>query len=394
MQMGQDDGPAVDDEPDMADQRLVEDRVHGLLVVRHACRLRDGCVRAVATYVGRLTRPSWPLSRRGSLSWPRIGGVLELADMLALAALSPAVTVPTGALLSIVCALSAVAGYVERLDDLLQAEPERSGSRTVGRRVAGAVRLERASFSYSTLLPPAIEDVSLDILPGEHVAVVGASGSGKTTLALLMATLYQPSSGTVRIDGQDAREYDVEQLRRRIGVVTQSTTLFSLSIRDNITFGRSWITEDDVVAAARAAAVHDEIVGLPSGYDTRFGNAGAGLSGGQRQRLALARALAARPGLLVLDEATRALDPVTERVVQRALTELSCTRIVVAHRTSTITTADRVLVLDAGRLVANGTYASVRRRSPEFRALLEADGRLRAPASRPGPDPARPRHLS
>jgi ATP-binding cassette subfamily B protein len=304
-------------------------------------------------------------------------GALELGDMLALAALSAAVTVPTGALLSTVCALTSVIGYLERLDDLLQAPPEESGARPVPRRVRGAVRLDAVSFTYSALLPPAIDNVSVAIEPGEHVAVVGASGSGKTTLALLIATLYRPTSGVVLIDGRDAREYDTEQLRRRIGVVTQNTTLFNASIRDNIAFGRSWITDEDVLAATRAAAVHDEIVALPSGYDTLLGNAGAGLSGGQRQRLALARALAARPGLLVLDEATSALDPVTEHVVQRALAGLHCTRIVVAHRTSTISGADRVLVLENGRLVANGSYASVRRRSAEFRALLHADGRLR-----------------
>jgi ATP-binding cassette subfamily B protein len=146
-------------------------------------------------------------------------------------------------------------------------------------------------------------------------------------------------------------------------------------VRENIVFGRPWIAEQDVVAAAERAQIARDVQRLPSGYGTLLGNGGSGLSGGQRQRLALARALAGDPGLLVLDEATSALDPVTERAVHAALAELGCTRVVVAHRLSTVTAADRVLVLDDGRLVDDGSYAAVRQRSSVFRALLRADGR-------------------
>ena len=304
-------------------------------------------------------------------------GSLSLGDMLALATLAAAVTVPVGALLSTVCSLTSVLSYLDRLDDLLQATPESSGRRRPRKRLAGSVELQEVSFRYSSLLPDAVHDVTTSIEPGQSVAVVGASGSGKTTLALLLATLYDPTDGTVLIDGVPAAEYDRDELRRRIGVVTQSAPLFNASVRDNIRLGRAWIGDDDIRAAAQAAALHDDLEQLPSGYDTRLGDGGAGLSGGQRQRVALARALAGRPGLLVLDEATSALDPVTEQQVHRALADLGCTRILVAHRLSAAAAADRVLVLSQGRLVAAGSYATVRRRSPALRELLAADGRLR-----------------
>jgi ABC-type bacteriocin/lantibiotic exporter with double-glycine peptidase domain len=280
--------------------------------------------------------------------------------------------VPVGALLGTVCAMTSVLSYLERLDDLLQAPVEQVGGHRPPDRLRGAVELRSVSYTYSSLLPPALHDVSAVVQPGEHVALVGPSGSGKTTLALLVATLYAPTSGAVLLDGVDVREHDLDALRRRIGVVTQAVTLFAASVRDNIAFGRDDLTDEDVVAAARLAALHDDIAALPSGYDTVLGNGGTGLSGGQRQRLALARALAGRPGLLVLDEATSALDPSTERAVEDALAGLRCTRLVVTHRPSSLAAADRVLVLDGGRLVADGTFASLRRRRPDLRALLGA----------------------
>lgn len=303
-------------------------------------------------------------------------GSLDLAEMLALAALAVAVTVPVGALLGTVCALTSVFGYLDRLDDLLQTPPESNGARRPPEVLDGDVRLDGVAFRYSPLSAPALQDVQLHLGAGEHVAVVGASGSGKSTLALLIATLYDPTDGAVRVDGVPVTAYDRDALRSRIGVVTQKATLFNATVRDNIALGRSWITDEDVVEAARAAALHEDVARLPSGYATRLGNAGSGLSGGQLQRIGLARALAGRPGLLVLDEATSALDPVTERAVHEALAELDCTLVVVAHRLSAVATADRVLVMDQGRLVDDGTYTALRRRSRAFRALLEGDGRL------------------
>jgi ATP-binding cassette subfamily B protein len=301
-------------------------------------------------------------------------GALTLGEMLGATALAAAVTAPTAGLLGTVCSLSTVAGYLDRLDDLLAAKPERTGGRPFRARAASAVELREVSFRYSGLLPPALRDVSLVIEPGEHVAVVGASGSGKSTLAMLVATLYEPSTGVLLFDDVDLAEYDLAELRHRIGVVSQGTSLLRRTVAENISFGRDDVSHRQVVAAAKAAAIHTDITALPSGYATRLGNGGSGLSGGQLQRLALARALAGRPNLLVLDEATSALDGATEERVHVALGTLRCTRLVIAHRISTVERADRVVVLEQGEIVAQGTYTSLRRREPAFRALLAAGG--------------------
>jgi ATP-binding cassette, subfamily B, bacterial len=299
-------------------------------------------------------------------------GALDLGDMLALATLSAAVTVPTGSLLATVCTLSTVAGYLERLDDLLASKVETAGPVAVPDRLRGELTLEAVSYRYSPLLPPALADVDLVVEPGEHLAVVGPSGSGKSTLALVLATLLTPTTGVVSVDGVDVADYDVDALRQRVGVVTQETTLFAATIRDNVRFGREWVSDDDVVHACRLAALADEIDALPNGYDTVLGTAGRGLSGGQRQRLAIARAVAGRPSVLVLDEATSALDALTEQRVHDGLATLSCTRVVVAHRLATVARADRLVVLAAGRVEAVGTLASLRRTNAHVKALTSA----------------------
>lgn len=299
-------------------------------------------------------------------------GALSLGEMLAIAALAAAVTVPVGELLTTACSLTTVASYLERLDDLLLTEPEPRGLPSPPPGAASSPELNGVTYRYSDLLDPALRDVSLRIEPGEMVAVVGPSGSGKSTLAMVLATLYRPAQGAIRFGGVDAAAYDAEALRKRLGVVTQTTTLFAGSIRANIALGLDG-AEPDVAAAATVASIHDDIVALPSGYDTVLGNNGAGLSGGQRQRIAIARAVAATPELLILDEATSALDSVTEARVQAALADLGCTRVVVAHRLSTIARADRVVVMDAGRIVAVGDHAEIRR-DPVVRQLLGGDG--------------------
>ena len=218
---------------------------------------------------------------------------------------------------------------------------------------------------------PALDDLTLHVRPGEHVALVGPSGAGKTTLFQVLLRFYDPQSGTVSINGVDTRRLALDDLRAHIGVVLQETVIFSGSVLDNIRYGRANASIDEVKAAARMAAADGFIAALPDGYDTFLGERGVRLSGGQRQRIAIARAILKNPPVLLLDEATSALDAESERLVQQALDNAtqSRTTLVIAHRLATVKQADRILVLDAGRIVAEGTHADLMATSPLYARL-------------------------
>ena len=289
----------------------------------------------------------------------------SLGEMLAACALVGAFLGRVAGVASTLAQIQFISVQMARLDDVIDAPTEaRSPTRTAPAPIAGRVTLELVLFAYGTNDRPALSEVSLDVRAGEFLAVVGASGSGKSTLAMLLSGLHRPAHGAIRIDGKDLATYDDETLRRELGVVPQRPSLFAGTIRDNIAFGAPNVALDEIVAAATLAQIHEEIEAMPMGYDTPLADQGASLSGGQRQRIALARVLLRRPRVLVLDEATSALDPATEQRVKRALDGLACTRIVIAHRLSTVANADRIVVLDAGRLVEEGTH----------RALVERGG--------------------
>jgi ATP-binding cassette subfamily B protein len=196
---------------------------------------------------------------------------------------------------------------------------------------------------------------------GEIVALVGPSGSGKTTIAALVTRLYDPPVGKVTLDGHDLTELDPEWVRQQIGVVSQEPILFSATVAENIRYARPEATDEEVEAAARAANAHDFVVGFPEGYDTHVGERGVQLSGGQKQRVAIARAVLKDPKILVLDEATSALDAESEHLVKEALDRLmhGRTTLIIAHRLSTVRDADRVVVLDGGRIVQSGAHAEL-----------------------------------
>lgn len=221
----------------------------------------------------------------------------------------------------------------------------------------GHIVFEQVSFSYGGR-SPALRAIDLEIRPGETVAFAGPSGAGKTTIANLIPRLYDPTEGRVLIDGVDVRDLDPAELRRHMSLVPQETLLFGGTVRENILYGRLDATEEEVIAAARAANAHEFIMELPEGYDTPVGERGAQLSGGQRQRIAIARAVLRDPRIMILDEATSSLDNESETAIHRALQTVrrGRTAIIIAHRLSTIRDADRIIVLDAGRIVESGSH--------------------------------------
>ena len=226
----------------------------------------------------------------------------------------------------------------------------------------GALSFENVTFRYPTRPDDkALHDLTLEVAPGETVAVVGPSGAGKTTLFNLALRFYDPQQGRVLLDGVDVRDADPAEVRKRSALVPQETVIFAASARDNLRYGRWDAAEEEIFEAAKAANAHDFLSALPEGYDTFLGEGGARLSGGQRQRLAIARALLRDAPLLLLDEATSSLDAQSEQLVQQALERLIKTRttMVIAHRLATIRAADRIIVMDHGRIVEEGTHASL-----------------------------------
>ncbi len=236
----------------------------------------------------------------------------------------------------------------------------------------GEIVLENIAFAYGPHAP-ALRDVSLRVAPGQRVALVGSSGAGKSTVLSLILRFYDPQQGAVRLDGHDVRSLQIDSLRSHIGIVTQDTFLFHDTIFNNIRFGRPDATREEVEEAARQAYAHDFILAQPQGYDSVVGDKGCLLSGGQQQRLAIARALLKNAPVLLLDEATSALDSESERMIQSALEKLVTgkTVVAIAHRLSTVLTADLIAVMSGGRVVATGTHAELLRSSDDYRSLYE-----------------------
>ena len=263
---------------------------------------------------------------------------------------------------------------VERVRELLGTEPEiRDQPDAVPlTEPIRSLRFDGVSFAYRGGTP-VLEDVSLEVAAGQRVGIVGPSGAGKTTLVSLIARFYDPTSGRVLLNGRDLREYRLADLYRHLAIVTQDSFVFGASARDNIRYGRPGATDEEVVAAARAADIHDDLAALPQGYDTVLGIGGRLLSGGQVQRLSVARALLKNAPLLILDEATSSLDSISELKVQDALELLmkGRTTIVIAHRLSTLRNADVIVVLDGGRVIGFGPHDALIADCQLYRQLWE-----------------------
>jgi ATP-binding cassette, subfamily B, multidrug efflux pump len=240
--------------------------------------------------------------------------------------------------------------------------------------IQGEVAFEAVTFGYFSSSEPVLRNVGFVAKPGETVALLGATGSGKSSIINLIPRFYDVSTGRVTVDGYDVRDLCLDSLRSQIGIVLQDTTLFTGTIRDNIAFGRPDASDEDVMAAAKAAAAHDFIMAYADGYATRVGERGATLSGGQKQRVAIARALLMDPRILILDDSTSSVDAVTEYQIQQALTRLMVgrTSFVIAQRISTVRNADQILVLDRGQVAARGRHADLMENSAIYAEIYSS----------------------
>jgi ATP-binding cassette, subfamily B, bacterial len=296
-------------------------------------------------------------------------GVMMSAHAMAIGFVSPAMK-----LIGTLQQLTTVRVHLDRINDVLDTEPEQKANekRILAPKLTGKIQLNNVSFSYGTKLPDVVRNISLTIKAGECIAIVGKSGSGKTTLGRLLLGLYNPAKGSVLFDGIAMATIDLRSLRKQMGVVVQKPHIFANSIRANIALSDPTTELESVKAAARMACIAEDIDKMPLQYDTPMVAGGGAVSGGQRQRIALARALVHQPAVLLLDEATSALDALTEARVQSELDKLPCTRIIIAHRLSTVVNADRILVMDEGRLIEHGTHEELLRKQGFYASLVQA----------------------
>jgi ATP-binding cassette subfamily B protein len=302
-----------------------------------------------------------------------IAGSLPLGTMMALNSLGASLLGPITSLVASGQQIQLVHSHMERLADVIEAEPEQDIQAVAQPPIlTGRVRLEHVSFQYDLQSPPVLRDITVDIRPGQKVALVGRTGSGKSTLGALLLGLYTPTMGEILYDNIPLRKLNYQAVRAQFGVVMQEANVFSGSIRENITLNDPGMNMEQVVRAAQLAALHDDIMNMAMGYETMISEAGNALSGGQRQRLAIARALAKSPVILLLDEATSSLDVVTEKIVERNISQLACTQIVIAHRLSTIRNADMILVLHDGQIVERGKHEELLARSGYYAHLIQS----------------------
>ena len=308
-----------------------------------------------------------------------LAGRLTVGDLVAFTFYAFNIARSVGGMSRLYSTFNSAAGATERLFELLDTTPDLQDApdATTLSRIEGHVQYDHVTFAYEEG-QPVLRDVSLEVPAGQTVALVGPSGAGKSTLVGLLPRFYDPQEGRIAVDGHDLRTVTRQSLREQIASVSQEVHLFNATIRENIRYGRLEASDEAVVEAARAANAHDFIERLPDGYDAAVGERGVKLSGGQRQRVAIARALLRDARLLLLDEATSSLDSASEALVQEALERLmeGRTTFIIAHRLSTVQTADRIVVLDEGRVVQTGTHETLVEREGLYRDLASYQFRV------------------
>jgi ATP-binding cassette, subfamily B, bacterial len=312
--------------------------------------------------------------------WHAIAGSLQVGVIVAFVSfIQGRLYGPAAALAGIQVQIVSALAVFERIFDYLDMQPEEyepKGAVALDG-IRGEIAFEDVTFSYDAPARTVLENVSFHVDAGEAVAFVGPSGAGKTTITQLVPRFYDPQSGRVVIDGHDVRTVELESLRRDVGIVTQETYLFHDTVANNLRYGKPDATDSELVAAARAANIHDFLVSLPDGYETTVGERGHKLSGGERQRLAIARVLLKDPRILILDEATSSLDSENEAAIQAALVTAmrGRTSLVIAHRLSTILAADTIFVVDGGRIVETGRHAELLARGGLYARLYRTQFR-------------------
>ena len=306
--------------------------------------------------------------------WEIIRGDLTAGDLTKFVLYLNQLTFPIRSAAQIINSFSRAISSGRRIFDVLDASSpveEKPDAKPLGRAV-GRVQFEDTSFSYDDRAP-ALQHVDITAEPGQITAILGAPGSGKSTIVNLLPRFYDVTGGRVTIDGEDIRELTLESLRRNVGIVQQDIFLFDATIRDNISYGLSSASEEDVINAAKAAQLHDQIMGFPNGYDTWVGERGSTLSGGQRQRLSIARTVLVDPPILILDDSTSSVDVETERSIHQAMVNVmkGRTTFVIAHRLSTVREANQILVLREGEIIERGNHADLIAQSGVYQDIYE-----------------------
>jgi len=369
-----------------AESRAVE-HWSNLFVDELNVSLKQGRLRAVLDTAMSGLQSSAPLLVLSYGAVEVMAGNLSLGNMLALNALAAGFLTPLASLVTSALRLQLLGSYVERIDDVLLADREQDRDRVQRPgKLTGLITVRGVSFRYGPQSPLVVRDVSVEILPGQCVAIVGRSGSGKSTLAKLLLGLYQPTEGGIYYDDQNLADLDFREMRRQLGIVPQHPFIFGRSVRENIAISDPATGIDRVMEAAQLASIHEEVAAMPMGYESILADGGASLSGGQRQRIAMARALVNQPAILLLDEATSSLDNASERTVMDNLAAHNCTRIMIAHRLSTIAFADEIIVMDQGQIVEKGSHQALMQKKGAYHALVSVQ-------SDRGQDPAEKERL-